>query len=151
MAKAAPRNIPPQAAPPENRSLRFSFKHVDTKHAIFPLSACDGEFLSSLVTALHRYSSFTVEQFADNNNDEHRHTFEFTEDLAASWLTDAAEELRQELPWQFAVCPEEHAPPRSGWRVHGIVLEDVFYVVWLDPDHLVFMDGKFHTKNAGNA
>jgi hypothetical protein len=85
------------------------------------------------------------------HNEEHRHTFEFTEELAASWLADADEELRQELPWQFAVCPEHHAPPQSGWRVHGIVLEDVFYVVWLDPDHLVFIDGKFHPKKVGNA
>ena len=146
MGKATSLTIPPQAAPPENRPLRFSFKHIDTKHTAFPLSACSGDFLTNFVTALRRYSTFTVEQFADNNNEDHRHTFEFTEELAASWLVDADEELRQELPWQFALCPEQKTPPHSGWRVHGIILEDVFYVVWLDPDHLVFIDGRFHPK-----
>jgi hypothetical protein len=67
MGRAVSPTIPPQAPPDENRPLRFSFKHVDTEHAMFPLSACAVDFLSSLVTALQRYSAFTVEQFADNN------------------------------------------------------------------------------------
>jgi homoserine trans-succinylase len=113
---------------------------------MFPLSACDEEFFAHFVAALQRYSSFTVGDFTDNNNQEHRHSFEFTEALATSWMRDADEELRQELPWEFAVCPERHTAPHSGWRVHGIILEDVFYIVWLDPDHLVFIDGRYHPK-----
>src|ERR1700688_1801432 len=111
MAKSKSQPIPVQAAPPEDRPLKFSFKHIDTKHNLFPLSACATEFLICLVTTLQRYSRFTVGQFATNDNYEHRHSFEFTENLAASWLADADEELREELPWQFALCPEEHTPP----------------------------------------
>ncbi|HEU4455801.1 MAG TPA: hypothetical protein VFR81_22240 [Longimicrobium sp.] len=37
-----------------------------------------------------------------------------------------------ERAWQFALSANEHG------RVHGFLVEDTFYVRWLDPDHNLY-------------
>ena len=27
---------------------------------------------------------------------------------------------------------------QHGWRVHGILVRDLFYIVWVDPEHQLF-------------
>ena len=34
--------------------------------------------------------------------------------------------------WQFQISSNEHG------RVHGIFINDVFFVVWLDPEHALY-------------
>mgnify|MGYP001573162392 CR=1 FL=1 len=34
--------------------------------------------------------------------------------------------------WQFEITRNEHG------RVHGTLIDHVFYVVWLDPDHQLY-------------
>ena len=137
--------IPAPILPTEQRFLKFSFKHLDLEHRKFQLTACDVDFLRNFVQALQRYANYTVDQFTDQNIDEFRHTFDFTQAMEDGF-SSLSEELRQELPWQFAICPDTHAPPHSAWRVYGFILEDVFYVVWLDTRHQLFPDGKFRVE-----
>ena len=35
-------------------------------------------------------------------------------------------------PWQFAISVNEHG------RAHGFVVQDVFYIVWFDPEHNLY-------------
>ncbi|QXE21583.1 hypothetical protein B6N60_00260 [Richelia sinica FACHB-800] len=35
-------------------------------------------------------------------------------------------------PYQFQLSSNEYG------RVHGFFIENVFYIVWLDPDHLLY-------------
>jgi hypothetical protein len=37
-----------------------------------------------------------------------------------------------ESAWQFALSANEHG------RVHGFLVEDTFYIRWLDPDHNLY-------------
>ena len=41
-------------------------------------------------------------------------------------------QLRQCEAWQFQLSANEHG------RIHGLLLDDVFYVVWLDPKHSLY-------------
>lgn len=42
------------------------------------------------------------------------------------------EEQLVDTPYQFSLSSNEHG------RVHGFLIDTVFYVVWLDPDHLLY-------------
>lgn len=83
------------------------------------------------------YSTWTVESFRDQNNDLHRrHYIHFpatTEPEGFRNLDD--ENLGYEEGWQFSVIPDASCI----WRVHGALLDDTFYVVWLDPCHRLYL------------
>jgi hypothetical protein len=36
------------------------------------------------------------------------------------------------VPYQFSLSTNEHG------RVHGFFIEDMFYIVWLDPNHNLY-------------
>ena len=99
--------------------------------------------MDHLLLAMHRYSCGSVDDFTDMHNTEFRHSFDFSRTYEPDGFTNLGEELKGELPWQFALCPDIHTPPHSAWRVYGFILEDVFYIEWLDTDHQLFLDGKF--------
>jgi hypothetical protein len=42
------------------------------------------------------------------------------------------EEQLVSQPYQFQLSSNEYG------RVHGFFIENVFYIVWLDPDHLLY-------------
>jgi hypothetical protein len=78
------------------------------------------------------------------NNREFRHSFDFSGTTEPDGFRNLEDELREELPWQFAVCPDMPAhQPHGAWRVYGFILQDTFYVVWLDTEHQLFPDGRF--------
>ena len=130
----------------EQRYLKYPFKYLDIEHQNFQLAACGLDFLTYFIHALRRYANYTVDQFTDQNDDEFRRSFDFTK-ATEDGFSSLSEELRQELPWQSALCPDLHTPPHAGWRVYGFILEDVFYVAWLDTCHQLFPDGKFRVED----
>ena len=42
------------------------------------------------------------------------------------------EQLRGEDAWEFEITRNEHG------RVHGLLLDETFYIVWIDPDHNLY-------------
>jgi hypothetical protein len=42
------------------------------------------------------------------------------------------EEQLVDTPYQFSISSNEHG------RVHGFFIAEVFYIVWLDPNHLLY-------------
>ncbi|QKQ77934.1 hypothetical protein FBB35_25410 [Nostoc sp. TCL240-02] len=42
------------------------------------------------------------------------------------------EEQLVDIPYQFSISSNEHG------RVHGFFIDEIFYIVWLDPDHLLY-------------
>src|ERR1700722_20323456 len=113
MAKNRGRAISAPAIPHEPRPLKFSLKYLDSAHTKFPLSKCKGDFFDHLITALHRYSCGSVDDFTDMRNDDYRHSFDFSVTTEPDGFAHLDEELRGALPWQFAVCPDSHTPPHS--------------------------------------
>jgi hypothetical protein len=46
-------------------------------------------------------------------------------------------QLGYHVAWQFSVDPDI---PYCHWRAHGILIDDTFFPVWLDPDHQLWPD-----------
>jgi hypothetical protein len=145
---AKKRNIPaPRFPGPEN--IKFSFKHLDSTNSKYSVEKCCVGFYSNLISALRRYSGFTVEQFREQDNEDGRHThyFPLTSEPDGFTCLNDPDGLQMEEPWQIRLCPGNPIPPESGWRVHGILLADVFYVVWLDYDHALYDNPMFGPEN----
>lgn len=148
MAKSRKRSIPTPSGP-DHQNIKFSFKHLDTESAKYDLRKCCVGFLTALVQALTRYSKFTVEQFREQDHTEGRHSHYFPETSEPDGFTclNDPDGLEQEEPWQIRLCPNMHGPPESAWRIHGVLLADVFYIVWVDYNHLLYENRKFAPGN----
>jgi len=79
MAKQNERIPALQPAAVDGLPLRFSFKYLDFDNAKFLPSKCTPAYIHELLKILHRFSTWTVGGFIDQNNDEHRHIIDFTQ------------------------------------------------------------------------
>lgn len=132
-------HIPAVQRAAANMPLRFSFRHLDFNNPKFYPSRCEVGYFLRLFEILRRFSCWTVEDFIDQNNDAHRHIIPFETSSEQDGFQHIPEIDREQLGyhdgWQFGVYPEE---PWNRWRVHGILVGDTFYVVWLDQHHELF-------------
>lgn len=132
------RGIPSPRPAPEQQPVRFSFKHLDLANPKFVQKCqdCPQGFFDGLLERLKTFSTWTVEAFTNQNNAERRHTIWFPDTTEPNGFSNVdSEQLGLHEAWQFAVRPEDQA---NRWRVHGILIDDTFFVVWLDPNHLLF-------------
>ena len=107
MAKTTKGSIPvPHSLATQH--VKFSFRHLDTENPKYSLQKCCVEFFSRLVRALARYSSFTVEEFRnqDNKDGRHSHYFPHTSEPDGFTCLNDPEGLEMEEPWQIKLCPE---------------------------------------------
>lgn len=133
-AKNRERGIPPPIVPDEAlRFIKFSFKYIDHNSDQFNLQECSEDFLRQLVLKVFEYSSWSLDAFRDSNNDDNRHVIDFRETCRPRGFTNVnREQLAYEECWQFGLSH------KADYRVHGILLEDTFFVIWLDPEHLLY-------------
>ncbi|MBI3661670.1 MAG: hypothetical protein HY234_01270 [Acidobacteria bacterium] len=132
--------IPAALRATDDQPLRFSFKHLDFNNPKFQPSECCVDYFIRLMQQLSRFSGGTVGDFSDQNNEERRHIIDFDQTSEPAGFQNIAaidaEQLGSNDGWQFAVRPDEAW--RYLWRVHGILVDDVFYVVWLDQEHRLY-------------
>jgi hypothetical protein len=101
-------------------------------------------FFREMLNALRKYSSFSVDQFRQQDNKDGRHTHYFPDTSEKEGFTTLDPDgLGLEEPWQIRLCPNIHKPPESAWRIHGVLQRDTFYVVWLDYEHKLNEDTRF--------
>jgi hypothetical protein len=78
----------------------------------------------------------TVDDFLDQNNKEHRHKIFFEDTSEKDGFVGAPGVDKDQIgyleAWQFQVCDA------TDWRVHGFILDETFYIVWLDPLHRLY-------------
>jgi hypothetical protein len=129
----------PQPVPTDQLLLRFSFKHIHLENDKFHYSNCDLGYFVKLLECLRRYSTWKVEDFKNPNNDEHRHSIWFPDTTEPAGFANMpnvdSEQFGYEVGIQFEVCPDLKG---TRWRVQGILIDDTFFVVWLDPNHLLY-------------
>ncbi len=103
----------------------------------FLISECPKEFFEALLKDILRYGTWTIDQFMDMRNDEHRHRIYFKDTTEPEGFKDIDpydDSLWTETAWQFAL-PGVRGQPSDGWRVHGFIVDEMFHIVWLDPLH----------------
>lgn len=136
------RRIPEPRVPAASNPLRFSFKHLDTEHLRFALGDCSKDYLDELFICLRVYSTWSVDQFSDQNNKARRHVIKFEETTEKNGFPHVdKEQLAIHDCWQFQVCRRclDNRCSHNQWRAHGMLIEEIFFIVWLDPRHHLYL------------
>lgn len=113
--------------------LRFSFSLFDASDN----EVCPEEFASTytqaLMERLRDLSSWTVNEFATRPHRSVRnHTISWDETKRPNGFSHLNEQYRDAPAWQFSVSVNEHG------RVHGIIIDDTFFIIWLDCNHELY-------------
>lgn len=123
-----------QRTPLTDENLLFSFLHLDLlSNSKFCLDRCQAGYLEKLLERLKSLNAMTVREFKGSKSKSiraHPHDWgETTEKLGFQFLN---QQLRDLPGWQFQITSNDHG------RVHGFLIDRTFFVVWLDPDHLMY-------------
>lgn len=114
--------------------IRFSFRHLSSTEKFGHEKVTDAAtYLPQFLGRLQSVSDMSLSSFRTNKDKAlraHRHDWASTsEPTGFSHLTP---QLQACEAWQFEISVNEHG------RVHGILIDEVFYVVWLDPGHQLY-------------
>ena len=124
-----------KAVEPENGEfLRFSFRYLDMSHPQFDVRTRGAEYFRLLLSRLKELSALRAAEFRTSGPSMlriHRIRFEDSRVAMESFGVPGRSDV-DALGWQFALSANEHG------RVHGFLVEDTFYVRWLDPDHNLY-------------
>lgn len=115
--------------------LRFSFRHfVLTQKFAFPTEDDQKpHYWGTLFDRLRNVSNMTVSEFRSNKHKALRaHMHDWPKTSEAQGYSHLNAQLRGCEPWQFCLTANECG------RVHGILIDEVFYVVWLDHNHALY-------------
>lgn len=115
-------------------NLKFSFKYLDlVSNAKFCLAHCQDGYLEKLLLRLRDVNGITVNEFRTTKANALRaHTHVWSKTSEPKGFTCLNSQLRENEAWQFEITSNLHG------RVHGILLDDTFFVVWLDPKHKMY-------------
>lgn len=114
--------------------VRFSFRHWQATSK-FSVDTVDApvDYLAKLLERLRDISSFTVGEFrADKGKSLRAHTHDWSKTTEPNGYAALGKQLQGCEPWQFQLSANEHG------RVHGILIDETFYVVWLDSQHKLY-------------
>jgi hypothetical protein len=132
-------HIPRIERPANDMPVRFSFKHLDLNNQKFLPSECRAEYFVKLFETLRRFSNWTIGDFIDQHNTEHRHTIDFDQTSEPDGFQRIpgldADQFGYYEGWQFGVHLEDRG---NRWRAHGILIDDTFYIIWLDEHHRLY-------------
>ncbi len=82
---------------------------------------------------LRDLSSWTVQTFTSRPDKAIRnHPHDWSRTSRPNGFGHLNEHFRVIPGWQFCVSANEHG------RVHGLIIDDTFYVIWLDRDHRLY-------------
>lgn len=115
------------------QGISFSFKYYEKNHDKFVVDNKQTEYWLTLLERLRSLSSWSVQELLINRSSSirfHPIKWEDTSEKKEFRLPD--EEQLVDIPYQFSLSSNQHG------RVHGFFIDQVFYIVWLDPDHLLY-------------
>ena len=114
--------------------IRFSFRHYQlTEKFCLPDGNSSPAYAGTLLERMREVSSIRVSEFRSTRHRSLRaHQHDWLNTSEKNGYAHLTEQLRGCEPWQFCLSANEHG------RVHGILIDEVFYVVWLDPEHKMY-------------
>lgn len=115
--------------------LRFSFRHLELDNNKFciPDAKEKPTYFNKLLERFKDVSGYTVSRFrTEKSHGLKAHVHDWSKSSEKAGYSHLSEQLQQCEPWQFCLSVNEHG------RVHGILIDDVFYVVWLDHGHQLY-------------
>lgn len=128
-------NIKPTAPTNEDDILLFSFKHLQLEHpkGKFCIREKNSAYFFKLLSRLKDISTLKASVLRGLGGKSLRaHPIDWQETSEKNGFSQLNEQLRSITPYQFQISANEHG------RLHGFFIDQVFYVVWLDPDHELY-------------
>lgn len=118
---------------PPDVELRFSFKFFDhTDEEMCPKTFVDG-YTQALMQRMRDLSSWTVKRFTGSQDTSVRnHIHDWSKTGRPDGFSSLNQHYREYPGWQFCISANEHG------RVHGIIIDDTFHVIWLDCSHRLY-------------
>jgi hypothetical protein len=111
----------------------FSFPYLQNDNQKFLFNDKDFRYFESLLLRLRDLSKLTVSEIINNRSKSLRcHLITWTETTEPNGFGIPNEEQIVSSAYQFQISSNEHG------RVHGFFIENVFYIVWLDPNHNLY-------------
>lgn len=117
----------------KKQEVIFSWRFFDRTHKFFNMGNIDSSWFISLLDCLQDVSRLTVDEFRQQSERRglrvHPHNWEKASakfDMPKDWF-----EQYRENCLQFSIS-------KANGRVHGILIDNIFYIVWLDPLHNLY-------------
>lgn len=136
--KTAPRNtrsssgIKPTSTSASPQGISFSYKYFQSNHNKFSTADKSAEYLIALLERLRDLSSWKAQELISNRSSALRcHPIDWSNTTESCFGFHNEEQL-VDTPCQFSLSSNKHG------RVHGFFIEEIFYIVWLDPDHKLY-------------
>lgn len=113
--------------------LKFSFKMFDSSdEEMCPKVFQDG-YVQTLMERLKSMSGWTVLDFVTPKGKSVRnHPIDWGKTARPDGFMHLPEQLRDYPAFQFSVTANAYG------RVHGLLIDDTFHVIWLDHDHRLY-------------
>lgn len=116
-----------------NPQLKFSFKFFDNSDSELCPPSFHQSYTQVLMGKLKEISCLTVREFTTAFSRGLRaHTHDWSATSRPRGFKHLPLELQCSPGWQFQLTSNEHG------RVHGILIDHTFYVIWLDKDHKLY-------------
>ena len=88
-----------------------------------------------LLDKLQNLSKIEIQKLLKDNNYRkaiRMHIINWSDTSELNGFANLPQHLNDLTPWQFNITSNAHG------RVHGFLIENIFYIVWLDTDHLLY-------------
>jgi hypothetical protein len=113
--------------------VRLSFRHyTPTEKFCLPTGEAVAAYAPVLFERLKQISGMRLSEFTAFNKTLRNHSHDWASTTEADGYKHLTKQLQECTPFQFSLTANEHG------RVHGILIDEVFYVVWLDPSHKLY-------------
>lgn len=113
--------------------LKFSFKFFHHDDAELCPPQFNAGYTRTLMQRLRDLSSWKVSDFVGKQDKAVRnHQHQWDQTARPDGFAHLNEHFRAYPGWQFCLSANEHG------RVHGILIDDTFHVIWLDQDHKLY-------------
>jgi hypothetical protein len=120
------------APPTPDGVISFSYRYY-ARTLKFGVADCTGAWFESLLDRLQGLSSLRPQEVLSNRSPALRaHPIEFSHTSEPQGFAHLASQLRAHTPYQFQLS-------KGTGRVHGFFINLIFYVVWLDPHHRLYL------------
>jgi len=146
MARKKKRIPPVPAVRVDQRSTTFSLRYLDPTNEKFKLDDCCDSFFRHLLRKMKDYGNLSIDEFRDENIDPHRHRITFENSTEKDGFPFTEDDVGSDEAWQFPLAEGSPGSKEAAWRVHGFIRDSVFYIVWLDHSHRLFLDGGYEKR-----
>lgn len=121
-----------------NSKIVFSFEHLDFNNPYYNCNGMCDKGIKNCFEKLREYCKFTVDQIHAGLGGRAIRFHNINQDDVDEWPEYIS---RNE---QLANSFYQISFGKTKGRAHGVIIENIFYIIWLDPHHFLY-----HNKSYG--